>query len=168
MNAVSRQLQKTVTSPRRFGVVSVAAFLGLVLYVVLTLPIVRNATSVVQYKNVSDKWTTLEPVEDTLCPGETMAYTVTITVAEAPVSVNLLEAWCFPDKQCPREFKLQPDFSLAGEEGEISAILSKRVVPSLPPGEWEFRHMNVSQVDGKLPSVSGYNLFITVPNDCAQ
>lgn len=166
MNSIARQIQKTATSPRRVGAVSVVIFIGIILYTSLMLPIVRNAASVVQYEKTSEKWITLEPVDDTLCPGETMEYTVTITVSDAPVGVDLLEAWCIPQRQCPREFKLPPDFSLAGNEAEFGTVTSMRTVPDLPPGVWEFRHMNISQADNKLPSVSGYSLLVTVPNNC--
>lgn len=168
MNPVARQVHRTVTSPRRFGFVSLAVLVGVALYFVAAFPVVRNAASVVKYQSTKDVWTVIEPVDSVLCPGETMNYSVDIGITSAPAVVDIHEAWCVSGRQCPREFKLPPDFSIAREPGKLGSFDAQRVVPDLPPGEWEFRHANTSQLDHGKTSLSGYSLFITVPSDCAQ
>lgn len=171
MNPVARQVQKTLVSPRRFGFVSVAVFVGVALYFIVAFPVVKNAASVVQYESGGAVWATIEPDNSVLCPGETMAYSVTISIASAPAAIDILEAWCVPERQCPREFKLPPDFSIAKEAGNLGSFTASRVVPDLPPGEWEFRHINVTTVHGeehREVALSGYSLYITVPESCTQ
>lgn len=171
MNPLARQVHKTVASPRRFGFVSLAVFVGVALYFAIALPVVKNAASVVQYESGDATWATIEPVDNVLCPGETMAYSVTISIANAPAAIDILEAWCVPERQCPREFKLPPDFSIAKQSGDLGEFVARRVVPALTPGEWEFRHINVTTVQGEEHhevALSGYSLYITVPESCTQ
>ena len=171
MNPVTRQVQKTLVSPRRFGFVSLAVLAALLIYAYVVYPVVKNAATVIQYEDGSAVWATLVPEESVLCPGDTLTYTVTIGIESAPSFVDIREAWCVAGRQCPREFKLTPDFSIAAESGDLGKFAARRAVPDLPPGEWEFRHMNIttsqSEAHHKV-TLSGYSLFITVPNDCAQ
>lgn len=166
MNPITHQVHRTVTSPRRFGFVSLAVLVGVLLLASVTIPVIKDAASAVQYG--SSDWITLEASDDMLCPGETMTYTVTIDIARAPAKVDIDEAWCVANRQCPHAFKLPPDFSIAGEEGSVGTFVAERVVPDLPPGKWEFRHINATKTNGAPETLSGYNVFITVPDDCAQ
>lgn len=168
MNQVVRQVHRTVTSPRRFGFVSLAVLVGVALYFVAAFPVVRNAASVVKYQSTNDVWTVIEPVDSVLCPGETMNYSVDIGITSAPAVIDIYESWCIAGRQCPREFRLPPDFSIASKSGELGSFDARRVLPNLPPGEWEFRHANISKANQDQHSLSGYSLFVTVPTDCAQ
>lgn len=171
MNPVTRQVQKTLVSPRRFGFVSIAVLAALLIYVYVAYPVVKNAATVIQYEDGSAVWATLVPEESVLCPGDTLAYTVTVGVESAPAFVDIREAWCSVGRACPRQFTLEPGFSIAPRAVDIGKFAARRAVPDLSPGEWEFRHINIATSQSEAHhnvTLSGYSVYITVPNDCAQ
>ena len=164
-----QQVRKTARSPRRFGVISVAAMLAFVLYFLATFPAIQRAAVAVKYNDEASNVVWIKPENDVLCPGDTMRYSVHIDVKPSDATVVLIEGWCGEGDGCPRMFQ-EPITASNAFESLSFTTPAVRTVPELPPGNWEYRHRNISiftDEHGHLKaSISSYGLRVTVPEAC--
>lgn len=166
-----RQVRKTARSPRRFGVVSVLVALAFVLYFLATFPSIQRAVTAVKYNDEASRVTWIEPENAVLCPGDIMRYQVHIDIKPTDATAVLIEGWCREGDGCPRVFQEPLTASNAFESMSFDA-LAVRTIPELPPGNWEYRHRNISiytDENGELKaSTSSYGLKIVVPENCHE
>lgn len=127
------------------------------------------ALSVVFYKNLnlplpfaynSD---VIQPLDDTLCPGEWLEYHVSFTVTQTPVVLVTIRTWYHVDTQFVALFDEMPDWSGHLHRETVQGHRMFRVPMQLDkPGEWEFRVV----VESLESDAAGYVVPFTISPDC--
>lgn len=89
----------------------------------------------------------IQPEFSSYCPGDTMAYEVTVTAdaSHLPAAIHIVESW-WHEETGRNITSTSTDYWLAVlREASISAV-AVRTVPDLPPGTYWLNHV---AVDGK-------------------
>lgn len=162
-------IKSAARQPSSWLLASVLFTLALGLFAVLTIPLIqREANELVVY--VGPDLTPLLATDGVLCPGDELTYNISVTVTKANAIVTVYESWCTPGLFCP--YGLGFEESIVGPDepgGAAFSGVARRIVPDLPPGQWELRHRNKTETahNGVLRTTfSGYRVPFTVPVGC--
>jgi len=166
MTALRIAMAKVSEKPHAVAGIALTITMMVALYLWTVVPIFERTARVVGYGDSAD-WTIIAPETSELCPGDVMRYTVHVDVVKAPAAIDIREGWCFQDAQCPRAY--QESFSTNARIPMEIITSAQRIVPGdLEPGKkYEYRHTNTSFTSEGI-SVTGYSVFITVPDHCAE
>lgn len=165
---ITGAIKRVVYNPSAWLLTGVIATLAFVLFLVVAIPeIQREAKLLVVYNDLDAQ--TVTPLSNVLCPGDVMNYSVSLNVTEPNALVTVYESWCHPDGFCPYDYSRDPSIIVGPDKEATLSGPATRIVPDLPPGEWEFRHRNRAETShgGLLHTTfSGYTIRITVPENC--
>ena len=112
--------------------------------------------------NVSYGSDIIEPYQTNVCPGDTLSYPLVAETLEFPSLLHIVEGWCETGETGVCYRSLSTEYFLPILDYRRVSTDAKRIVPNLPPGDYEFWHVTHS-CGG---TVNGYRVPFTVPEGC--
>lgn len=104
------------------------------------------------------------PDVDALCPGETLAYTSTLTVIDVPTVVQIVRTVWRVDPPQTVVRDMSPEYA-NWFDLTTNQMAARYVIPELTPGAYEFR---VSAEDAEGGAIEWYRVPFRVRGDCDE
>lgn len=109
---------------------------------------------------------TIQPEQASVCPGDTLRWSVGFTIHRAPVVIAIVRSWWNVDRQQTMKPDTSPDWTAYLEEVSVEGAPRSAVVPDgLPPGRYELQ-TGVQALRSSQPDV--YVVEFEIPEGCDE